>query len=70
MFLLLNLSNRSWRPVGKENDQMIYISKKSNHRPSTAKQLSLPIVTRISKCSYDGQVGSEEISVCLEMRNM
>ena len=59
MFLLLSLSNSSCRPVDKENDQMIYINKESNHRPSIVKQLSLPIAPRFLKCSYDGQVGNE-----------
>ena len=56
MFLLLK---SRCRPIDKENDQMIYINKEFNHRPSIVKQLSLPIASRFLKCSYDGQVGNE-----------
>ena len=58
-FQMLLLLNSSCRPVDKENDQMIYINKESNHRPSIVKQLSLPIAFRFLKCFYDGQVGNE-----------
>ena len=51
--ITLNLSNGSYQPFKKPNDDTIYIHSHSNHPPSIIRQLPISISQRISKLSSD-----------------
>ena len=46
-----NLSNSTYRPFCKPNNEISYIHKESNHPPSIIKQIPLSIESRLSKLS-------------------
>ena len=47
----LNLTDSTYKPYHKPNDEICYIHKESNHPPSITKQLPISIKTRLSKLS-------------------
>ena len=62
----LNLTDSTYKPYHKANDEICYIHKESNHPPSIKKQLSISIETRLSKLSSDKKVFNESISIYQE----
>jgi hypothetical protein len=69
----LNLTNESYKPYRKPNNDPLYIHKESNHPPSITKQLSAAINSRIASLSSDKQsfdsVASAGIIICLCWNN-
>ena len=51
----LNLTNESYKPYRKPNNDPLYIHKESNHPPSITKQLLAAINRRIASLSSDKQ---------------
>ena len=49
--ITLNLSNGTYQPYRKPNDEPLYINKRSNHPPAILKQLPMSINKRISNLS-------------------
>ena len=49
----LNLTDSTYKPYHKANDEICYIHKESNHPPSITKQLPISIETRLSKLSLN-----------------
>ena len=58
----LNLTDSTYKPYHKPNDDICYIHKKSNHPPSTTNQLPISIETRLSKLSSNEKVFNEPVS--------
>lgn len=54
--ITLNLTDGTYSPYRKPNDQPLYINTKSNHPPSIIKQLPAAISKRISDISHDKDV--------------
>ena len=52
----LNLTDSTYKPYHKPNDEIFYIHKESNLPPSIKKPLPVSIETRLSKISSDGKV--------------
>ena len=62
----LNLSDSTYKPYHKPNDEIFYIHKESNHPPSITKQLPVSIETRLSKLSSNEKVVNESVSIYQE----
>ena len=62
----LNLTDSTYKPYHKPNDEICYIYKESNHPPSITKQLPISIETRLSKLSSNEKVFNESISIYQE----
>ena len=65
----LNLTDYTYKPYPKPNDEICYIHKESNHSPSITKQLPVSIETRLSKISWNEKVFSESVSIYQEALN-
>ena len=52
----LNLTDSTYKPYHKPNDEICYINKESNHPPSITKQLPISIETRLSTISSNKKV--------------
>ena len=59
----LNLTNATYHPYHKSNNEINYIHKESNHPPSIIKQLPLSIESRLSSISSNQKVFQESIPV-------
>ena len=59
----LNLSDSSYKPFHKPNNEINYIHRESNHPPSIIKQLPLSVESRLSKLSSDEIVFIQAASV-------
>ena len=62
----LNLTDSTYKPYHKPNDEICYIHKESNHPPSITKQLPISIKARLSKISSKKKVFNESVSLCQE----
>ena len=62
----LNLTDSTYKPYHKPNDEICYIHKESNHPPSITKQLPISIETRLSKLSSNEKVYNESVSIYQE----
>ena len=54
-----NLSNATYRPFCKPNNEITYIHKVSNHLPPILKQIPLSIESRLSKHSSNEKIFEE-----------
>ena len=59
----LSLSDGSYKPFHKPNNEINYIHRESNHPPSITKQLPLSVESRLSKLSSDENVFIQAASV-------
>ena len=64
--ITLNLTDSTYKPYHKPNDEICYIHKESNHPPSITKQLPISIETRLSKLSSNEKVFDESVSIYQE----
>ena len=62
----LTLTDSTYKPYHKPNDEICYIHKKSNHPHSITKQLPISIETRLSKLSSNEKVFNESVCVYQE----
>ena len=62
----LNLTDSTYKPYHKANDEICYIHKESNHPPSITKQLPISIETRLSKLSSNEKVFNESVPIYQE----
>ena len=58
-----NLTDSSYRPFNKTNNQIDYIQKQSNHPPSIIKQLPLSVERRLSKLSSNEKIFNDSIPI-------
>lgn len=56
-----DLENSTYRPYLKENNQIKYIHKESNHPPAIIKQLPISIESRLSSLSSTEQIFNESV---------
>ena len=61
-----NLSNATYRPFCKPNNEILYVHKESNHPPSILKQIPLSIESRLSKLSSSESIFKESTHVYQE----
>ena len=61
-----NLTDSSYRPFNKTNNEINYIHKQSNHPPSIIKQLPLSVERRLSKLSSNEKIFSNSILIYQE----
>ena len=61
-----NLTDFSYRPFNKTNNEINYIHKQSNHHPSIIKQLPLSVERRLSKLSSNDKIFNDSIPMYLE----
>ena len=61
-----NLTDSSYRPFNKTNNEMNYIHKQSNHLPSIIKQLPLSVERRLSKLSSKEKIFNDSIPIYQE----
>ena len=64
-----NLSNSTYRPFCKPNNEITYVHKESNHPPSILKQLPLSIESRLSRLSSSESIFKESTHVYQEALN-
>ena len=62
----LNLTDSTYKPYHKPNDEICYIHKESNHSSSITKQRSISIETRLSKLSLNEKVFDESVTMYQE----
>ena len=62
----LNLTDSTYKPYHKPNDEICYIHTEWNHPPSITKQLPITIEARRSKLSLNEKVFNEPVSICQE----
>ena len=65
----LNLTDSTYKPYHKPNDEICYIHKESDHPPSIMKQLPISIKTRLSKLSLNEKVVNESVPIYKEARD-
>ena len=58
-----NLTDSSYRPFNKTNNEINYIHKQSNHPPSIIKQLPLSVERRLSKLSSNEKIFNDSIPI-------
>ena len=58
-----NLSNATYRPFCKTNNEITYIHKESNHPPSILRQIPLSIESRLSKHSSNEKIFKESAQI-------
>ena len=58
-----NLTDSSYRPFNKTNNEIDYIHKQSNHLPSIITQLPLSAERRISKLSLNETIFNDSIPI-------
>ena len=56
-----NLTDSSYRPFNKTNNEINYIHKQSNHPPSIIKQLPLSVEGRLRKISSNEKIFNDSI---------
>ena len=56
-----NLTDSSYRPFNKTNNEINYIHKQPNHPPSIIKQLPLSVERRLSKLSSNEKIFNDSI---------
>ena len=61
--ITFNLNDSTYRPYQKENNEINYIHKESNHPPSIIKQLPLSIESRLSRLSSNENIFKNAIPV-------
>ena len=61
-----NLTDSSYRPFNKTNNEINYIHKQSNHPPSIIKQLPLSVERRLSKLSSNEKIFNDSIPIYQE----
>ena len=61
-----NLSNSTYQPFCKPNNEISYIHKESNHPPSIIKQIPLSIESRLSKLSSNEKIFKESTPIYQE----
>ena len=61
-----NLTDSSYRPFNKTNNEINYIHKQSNHPPSIIKQLPLSAERRLSKLSSNEKIFTSSILIYQE----
>ena len=61
-----NLTDSSYRPFNKTNNEINYIHKQSNHPPSIIKQLSLSVERGWSKLSSNEKIFNDSILIYYE----
>ena len=61
-----NLSNATYRPFCKTNNEITYIHKESNHPPSILRQIPLSIESRLSKHSSNEKIFKESAQIYQE----
>ena len=61
-----NLSNATYRPFCKPNNEIAYIHKESNHPPSILRQIPLSIESRLSKHSSNEKIFKESTQIYQE----
>ena len=61
-----NLSNATYRPFCKPNNEIEYIHKESNHPPSILRQIPLSIESRLSKNSSNEKIFKESTQIYQE----
>ena len=64
--LTFNLTDSSYRPFNKTNNEINYIHKQSNHPPSIIKQLPLSVERRLSKLSSNEKIFNDSIPIYQE----
>ena len=62
----LNLTDSSYRPFNKTNNEIKYIHKQSNYPPSIIKQLPLSVERRLSKLSSNEKIFNDSIPIYQE----
>ena len=58
-----NLTDSSYRPFNKRNNEIKCMHKQSNHLPSILKQLSLSVERRLSKMSLNEKIFNDAIPI-------
>ena len=58
-----NLSNATYRPFCKTNNEITYIHKESNHPPSILRQIPLSMESRLSKHSSNEKIFKESAQI-------
>ena len=61
-----NLSNATYRPFYKPNNETAYVRKESNHPPSILRQIHLSIKSRLSKNSSNEKIFEESTQIYQE----
>ena len=61
-----NLSNVTYRPFCKTNNEITYMHKESNHPPSILRQIPLSIESRLSKHSSNEKIFKESAQIYQE----
>ena len=61
-----NLTDSSYRPFNKTNNEINYIHKQSNHLPSIIKQFPLSVERRLSKLSSNEKIFIDSIPIYQE----
>ena len=61
-----NLSNATYRPFSKTNNEITYIDKESNHPPPILRQIPLSIESRLSKHSPNEKIFKESAQIYQE----
>ena len=61
-----NLTDSSYCPFNKTNNEINYIHKQSNHPPSIIKQLPLSVERRLSKLSSNEKIFNDSIPIYQE----
>ena len=61
-----NLTDSSYRPFNKTNNEINYIHKQSNHPPSIIKQLPLSVERRLSKLSSNEKIFNDPVPIYQE----
>ena len=64
-----NLSNATYRPFCKPNNEIEYIHKESNHPPTILRQIPLSIESRLSKHSSNKKIFKESTHIYQESLN-
>ena len=64
-----NLNDGSYKPYHKPNNEILYITKESNHLPSISRQLPISIENRLSNLSSSEKVFNELAGVYQEALN-
>ena len=61
-----NITDFSYHPFNKTNNEINYIHKQSNHPPSIIKQLPLSVERRLSKLSSNEKIFNDSIPIYQE----
>ena len=61
--IIFNLSNATYRPYCKPNNEIAYIHKESNYPPSILRQIPLSIESRFSKHSSNEKIFKESTQI-------